>query len=155
MAQRTQRARAVLAILTLLSVLPFAGCSDDSLKAAADKLAASQRAAVNAKMAADEAAINPQSIGKMLQMGFSIPAILSTITQQHGIGDCCQAAFAIGSARGASALQSILREDPGEYSSDNGGVEGTVKLLASRAGTCCRGTLWYESYRFFRHAEPL
>jgi len=38
-------------------------------------------------------------------------------------------------------LQTMLRNDPGEYNSNNGGVEGTVKLLSSRAGTCCRGSL--------------
>ena len=99
------------------------------------------QAAVNRKMAADEAAINPKSLGAMLRDGFSIPAILSTITKEHGIGACCQAALVVGGTSGAHELQTMLRRDPGEYSSDKGGVEGTVKMLASHAGTCCRGSL--------------
>lgn len=106
-----------------------------------DGVGATQKAAVKQKIAADEAAINPKTLGKMLQDGFSIPAILSTITKEHGLGACCQAALVIGGAGGSHELEAMLRQDPQDYSSDKGGVEGTVRLLASRAGTCCRGSL--------------
>jgi len=141
MAPRTRGAALALAVLWCCAV-PRAGCSEGSLAASAgDSLAASQRAAVKAKMAADERAVNAQSLGRMLQEGFSIPAILSAITKQHGIGACCQAALATGSASGAGALQALLRKNPGEYSSAGGGVEATVQQLGARAGTCCRSSL--------------
>jgi hypothetical protein len=134
------RGHAVVVLAVLWCAMPRAGCSEGSLSAG-DQLAASQRAAVNAKMAEDERAVNAHSLGLMLQEGFSIPAILSSITQQHGIGACCQAALAIGSASGAGALQTMLNHNPGEYSSAAGGVEATVQQLGARAGTCCRSSL--------------
>jgi hypothetical protein len=126
----------------LLGMVLFLGTAGSEGSAGTQgHLAAEQRADVKEKMAADEAAVNANSLGKMLQAGFSIPAILASITKHHGIGACCTAALAVGGSTGTKTIQTMLREDPGEYSSDNGGVEGTVKLLASRAGTCCRGSL--------------
>ena len=70
------RGHAVVVLAVLWCAMPRAGCSEGSLSAG-DQLAASQRAAVNAKMAEDERAVNAHSLGLMLQEGFSIPAILS------------------------------------------------------------------------------
>jgi hypothetical protein len=134
---RGSRAGLVRRLAACLLFLHFAGCSESIIK-----IDAAQRLAVKSKMAADEAAVNPHTIGEMLRKGFSIPAILSTITHQHGVGACCQAALAIGGKQGAKKLQSMLRSDPGEYSGgNNNDVESTARLLATRAGECCRGSL--------------
>ena len=78
----------------------------------------------------------------MLRLGLSIPAILATITKAHGPGACCQAALVVGDRKGAGKLEAMLRLDPGEFTpGSHGDVESTVKLLASRAGNCCRGSL--------------
>ena len=124
-------------ILAVLGLAVGCCCGGDI----GDSIGSAQKAAVKQKMAADEAAINPKTLGAMLQDGFSIPAILSAITKEHGIGACCQAALVVGSASGSHELETMLRQDPQDYSSDKGGVEGTVSMLASRAGTCCRGSL--------------
>ena len=128
--------RSITVLLFLGCVVLRSGCSNEGLN-----LDPTLKAEVKAKMAADEAAINAHSLGQMLRNGFSIPAILAHITKQHGIGACCQAALSMGAASGANTVEAMLRDDPGLYNAANGGVEGTVKLLASRAGTCCRGSL--------------